>query len=146
MDLHQYKPMLQEKGALVGRILLALLFLTSGVNMFLGGIGNTAMYFENMGIPLAGLVVIIVIAVKIVGSICLIIGYKVEEAAFALLIFTSLTSLIDHRDTTDLNLWKNLSIIGGMLYVMAYGAGTGWKYEPKRKSAPEALPTNTTNY
>jgi len=141
MDIHQYKPLLQDKGVLIGRVLLALLFISTGVNMLLGGIGNTAMYFESMGVPLASLAVIIVIAVKIIAGISLLIGYKVEEAALALLVFTALTILVAHRDTADLNFWKNLSIMGGMFYVMAYGAGTGWKYSPKRRNSPEAPPS-----
>lgn len=127
MNLDQYKPLLRSKGTLLGRILLGLLFAFSGFGMLMGGVGNTAMYFESMGLPMAGLLAIIVILVKIGGGLALIAGYKAEEAAFALLIFTGLTILVAHRSYEDINLWKNLSIMGGMLYVMAYGAGEGWK-------------------
>lgn len=127
MNLDQYKPMLRSKGTLVGRVLLALLFVFSGVGMLIGGIGNTAMYFESMGLPMATLLAIAVIIIKIGGGLALMVGYRVEEAALALLIFTGLTILVAHRSVDDMGLWKNLSIMGGMLYVMAYGAGEGWK-------------------
>lgn len=127
MNLDQYKPMLRSKGTLLGRVLLALLFVFSGVGMLMGGIGNTAMYFDSMGLPMATLLAIVVIILKIGGGLALMAGYKVEEAALALLIFTGLTILVAHRSIDDMGLWKNLSIMGGMLYVMAYGAGTGWK-------------------
>ncbi|MCA9354767.1 MAG: DoxX family protein [Candidatus Kaiserbacteria bacterium] len=119
--------MLRTNGVLAGRFLLALLFVSSGVNMLLGGVGNTAMYFDSMGIPMATVAAVVIIALKIGAGLCLMLGVKVEEAALALFIFTGLTILIAHRDTADMNLWKNLSIMGGMLYVMAYGAGDGWK-------------------
>jgi putative oxidoreductase len=127
MNLNQYKPMLRSKGTLVGRVLLALLFVFSGVGMLMGGIGNTAMYFESMGLPMATLLAIAVIIVKIGGGLALAAGYRVEEAALALCIFTGLTILVAHRSIEDMGLWKNLSIMGGMLYVMAYGAGEGWR-------------------
>lgn len=127
MNLDQYKPMLRSKGTLLGRVLLALLFVFSGVGMLMGGIGNTAMYFDSMGLPMATLLAIVVIILKIGGGLALMAGYKVEEAALALLIFTGLTILVAHRSIDDMGLWKNLSIMGGMLYVMAYGAGAGWK-------------------
>jgi uncharacterized membrane protein YphA (DoxX/SURF4 family) len=38
-----------------------------------------------------------------------------------------LATLIAHTDINDINLFKNLAIIGGLLYVLAYGAGEGWK-------------------
>lgn len=124
--------MLQTKGVLAGRILLALLFVSSGVNMLMGGVANTAMYFESMGVPVAGLTAIVVIAVKIIAGAALIVGYKVEEAAAALFVFVGLTIFIAHLNTEDINLWKNLSIMGGLLYVMAYGAGDGWKLNIKK--------------
>lgn len=119
--------MLQSNGVLVGRVLLGLLFVYSGSGMLMGGIGNTAMYFASMGLPVASLLAVIVIALKISAGLCLMAGYKVEEAALALFIFTGLTIFVAHRSVEDINLWKNLSIMGGMIYVMAYGAGNGWR-------------------
>ncbi len=127
MNLHSYKPMLQSTGTLVGRILLALLFVSGGFNMLMGGVGNTGMYFDSLGLPIPVLLAAAVIALKIGAGLALMTGYKAEEAAFALFVFTGLTILIAHMDTADMGLWKNLSIMGGLLYVMAYGPGEGWK-------------------
>jgi len=127
MVFYNYKPILRKNGIVLGRFLLALLFVYSGVNMLLGGISNTTGYFDSIGIPMAGIAALLVIAVHIGGGICLMLGVKTEEAALTLLVFTVLTILFVHRDTTDMHLWKNLSIIGGLFYVMAYGAGDGWR-------------------
>ncbi len=94
--------------------------------MLLGGVGNSAMYFENIGLPMPMILVILVIALKLVAGIALMVGYKTEEAAFGLFVFTALTIFIAHMSTADMSLWKNLSIMGGLLYVMAYGPGDGW--------------------
>jgi len=136
MNLNAYKPFLQTNGVLLGRFLLALLFVYSGTGMLMGGVGNTAAYFESMGIPMASLVAVLVIAVKIGGGLCMMLGVKVEEAALALFIFTGLTIFIAHRDTADMGLWKNLSIMGGLLYAMAYGAGHGWTLKSKATGSP----------
>lgn len=127
MNLHSYKPMLKRNGTLVGRVLLALLFVSSGFNMLMGGVGNTGMYFESLGLPIPALLAAAVIALKLAAGLALMAGYKAEEAALALFIFTGLTILVAHTDTADMGLWKNLSIMGGLLYVMAYGPGEGWK-------------------
>lgn len=134
--LESYKPMLRTTGTLVGRFLLALLFVSSGVNMLLGGIGNTAMYFDSVGVPMASIMAVVVIALKIGAGGALMLGYKAEEAAAALFIFTALTIYIAHMDPQDMNLWKNLSIMGGLLYVMAYGPGEGWTMGGKKAAMP----------
>lgn len=141
MSLETYKPTLRSNGVLAGRFLLALLFVSSGINMLLGGIGNTAAYFESMGLPMAFILAILIVALKIGAGGAMMLGYKVEEAALALFIFTGLTILIAHRDTADINLWKNLAIMGGLLYAMAYGAGEGWKLK-----AGMGNNSSTTNY
>jgi uncharacterized membrane protein YphA (DoxX/SURF4 family) len=53
----------------------------------------------------------------------LMVGYRVGVAASALILFTLGTTLIAHMDPNDTNLFKNLAIVGGLLYVVAYGKG-----------------------
>ena len=119
--------MLQTKGTLLGRFLMGLLFVSTGTSMLLGGISNTGMFFESYGLPMPVVLAVIVIAVKLIAGAAMMVGYKTEEAAVALFIFTGLTIFVAHLNTSDINLWKNLAIMGGLLYVMAYGPGDGWK-------------------
>ena len=119
--------MLQSNGVLLGRFLLGLLFFSSGVNILMGGVGNTSAYFESLGLPMAMLLTYAVLALKLVAGGGLMLGWKVEECATALFVFTLLTIFIAHRSMEDVNLWKNLAIMGGLLYAMAYGAGNGWR-------------------
>ncbi len=55
--------------------------------LFMQGPANVAMFFDSLGIPLAGLVAWLVIALKLGAGGALMIGYKVEEAAAALILF-----------------------------------------------------------
>jgi len=113
----------QTKGIVIGRILIGLLFFGSGLGMLMSGPANTAAYFESIGLPLAGILVWLVIVLKIVAGGAIIIGKHVGQAAALLAAFTFLTILVAHRDPSDPGMFKNLAIIGGLLYVMGYGAG-----------------------
>lgn len=121
---------MRTHGTMLGRMLIGLLFFWSGISIIIGGPANTAMYFASVGVPLASLAVWPVIALKLAAGGALIAGYRVGIAAGALIIFTLLATLFAHVNIEDVNLFKNLAIVGGLLYVMAYGAGEGWKYSP----------------
>lgn len=117
--------MVQTKGVVIGRMLMGLLFLSAGVGMLMaeGGPAASVGFYESVGLPMAGLMVWLVVAIKIVAGGLLILGKHVGNAACALIVFTALATLLAHRDLADMNLFKNLAIIGGLLYVMAFGAG-----------------------
>lgn len=109
---------------LAGRILLASLFLLSG----LGKIGNysaTAAYMSSAGVPAALLP--LVIATEVGGAISIIVGWKTRVTAFLLAGFTLVTALIFHTNFADqlqmVMFWKNVSIAGAFLLLVANGAG-----------------------
>lgn len=114
-------------GTLLGRMLMGLLFFFSGVGILMQGTGNTIGFFESLGLPLAGLLVWVVLAIKLGAGGALMIGYRVGLAAAALIVFTLAATLVAHMNIEDPGLWKNLAVIGGLLYVIAYGPGEGWK-------------------
>lgn len=120
---------MQTKGVVVGRVLLGLLFLVAGLGMFMadGGPAASAGFYTMVGLPMAGVVVWLVAILKVVAGGMLIIGRNVGCAAGALAAFTLLATLLAHRDIADpdqlMAALKNLAIIGGMLYVVAFGAG-----------------------
>jgi uncharacterized membrane protein YphA (DoxX/SURF4 family) len=64
-----------------------------------------------------------VIVFKIVAGGSVMLGKRVVIAASALIIFTLLTTVIAHRDFADPNLFKNLAIVGGLLYLVSFGPG-----------------------
>lgn len=109
---------------LAGRGGLALLFLLSGVHK-LGDYVGTEGYMEAMGVP--GGLLPLVVAVELVASIALIIGWQTRLSALALAGFTVLATMIFHKDFGDqaqmILLLKNIAVCGGLLVVFANGAG-----------------------
>lgn len=118
------RDLVRDKGTKLGRILMGLLFFASGATMLLmQGPSNVAGYFASLGLPMSGVLVYLVIALKLVAGGAIMAGVRVGLAAAALISFTALATIIAHRDFADPNLFKNLAIIGGLLYLMAYGPG-----------------------
>ena len=114
----------QDLAAPVGRILLALMFLLAGLNKISGYAGMQG-YMESMGVP--GALLPLVIALEVLGGITLMLGWHTRITAFLLAGFTLLATLIFHSNLGDqtqmLFFMKNLSIAGGLLLVVAHGAG-----------------------
>lgn len=121
------RDLVRDKGTKLGRILIGFLFFMSGVGIILGGPAATASWYDAAGIPLAGLVVWLVVLLKIGAGTAIMIGKRVGLASALLIGFTILATLIAHMDFSDpmqlTQALKNLAIIGGLLYLMAYGPG-----------------------
>ncbi len=118
-------------GPFAGRILLALIFVISGFGK-LTGFEGTVGYIASKGLPLPQLAAAGAIAVELVGGILLVVGWQTRWAATALFLFLIPTTLMFHAfwavegrgaGMEQIQFMKNLCIMGGMLYVMAFGAG-----------------------
>lgn len=109
---------------LAGRVLLALLFLLSGLGK-IGAYGATAGYMAAMGVP--GALLPAVIATEVLGAIAIIIGWQTRVVAFLLAGFSLISALIFHRNLADqiqmIMFFKNIAIAGGFLLLVANGAG-----------------------
>lgn len=115
----------------VGRTLLALIFIMSGINK-IGGYAGTQGYMEAFGVP--GLLLPAVIALEIVGGIALLVGWQARVSALLLAGFTLLAGVLFHlipsfsmegmaAQGEMIGFLKNVSITGGLLMVFALGAG-----------------------
>jgi len=118
-------------GPFAGRILLALIFVISGFGKIMGFEGTVG-YIASKGMPLPQLAAVGAIAVELIGGILLIVGWQTRWAATAIFLFLIPTTLIFHpfwvvtggaAQMEQIQFMKNLCIMGGMLYVMAFGAG-----------------------
>jgi len=121
----------KDWAALVGRILLAGIFVMSGFNK-IGGFAGTAGYIASKGLPLPEVGAATAIAVELVGGLMLVAGLKARLAALAIFVFLIPTTFLFHaywqlppeKQMVDfLMFWKNLSIMGGLLMVFAMGPG-----------------------
>lgn len=116
----------QDALALVGRLLLAALFILAGVNK-IGAAEGTIGYIASVGLPLAEPIYYATVAIEIVGGLMLAVGFKARYAAAALGLFSIAAAVLFHADFADQNqmtaFLKNLSIGGGMFFVAAFGPG-----------------------
>ena len=117
--------------ALVGRVLLALMFVWAGFGKIIGYEG-TAGWMASAGMPMVGVFLPLAILLELGGGIALIVGWKARWVALALAGFTLVASLIFHNFwamtgdavmTNTLFFYKNVAVIGGMLMVFAFGPG-----------------------
>ncbi len=125
--MNSVERVLRDNGAMVGRMLIGLLFVFSGIGIVLNGVGGLESMLVSRGLPMAALLAWVVIIVKVGAGAALMLGYRTRDAAMALLVFTGLATLLYHLNLEDINLFKNLAIVGGLLYVYVYGPGDGWK-------------------
>jgi len=110
--------------ALIGRLLLAALFLLEGWSK-LRGYGPAAAYMERYSMP--ALLLPLVILVELGGGVLLAAGWQTRCAALALALFSIAAALIFHLNFTDrnqvLHFEKDLAIAGGLLALFAFGPG-----------------------
>src|SRR5262249_9240164 len=116
---------LDSSAELVGRVLLGPLFLLSGLSK-LGAYGAPAAYMSSSaGVP--GALLPAVIAVELLGSLAVIVGWKTRVAAALLAGFSLLAAFLFHNNFADqiqmIMFLKNVSIAGGFLLLVAKGAG-----------------------
>jgi putative oxidoreductase len=122
---------LNRFGPLAGRLLIALIFVLSGFGKITGFEGTVG-YIASKGLPLPQLAAIGAIVVELGGGILLVVGWKARWAAAAMFAFTVLATLIFHNfwavpadqaQNQMIHFMKNISILGGLLYVMVHGSG-----------------------
>ncbi|MEM7702975.1 MAG: DoxX family protein [Pseudomonadota bacterium] len=116
----------KDAAALVGRILLATIFILSGVSK-LGAVDGTIGYITSVGLPFAGAIFYAVVALEIAGGFALAFGIKPRLIAASLGAFSIMAAVIFHSDFSDQNqmihFLKNVAIAGGLFQVVAFGPG-----------------------
>lgn len=117
-------PALSDAAKLVGRILLALMFILGGWSK-IGGYAGTQQYMASAGVP--GFLLPLVILTELGGGLLVAVGYKTRWAALALAGFTLLATLLFHSNWAQpmqqMIFMKNLGVAGGFLVLFAAGAG-----------------------
>ena len=122
---------LNRFGPLAGRILIALIFVLSGFGKITGFEGTVG-YIVSKGLPLPQLAAVGAVIVELGAGIMLVLGWKARWAAAAMFVFTALAALIFHNfwavpadqaQNQMIHFMKNISILGGLLYVIVHGSG-----------------------
>lgn len=113
---------LQTWGHLIVRVFLSALFLFTGVQLVLN-FSDRVGFIETI-VPFAALVAVVVAAMKLLGGLSVLLGYKTEWGAWTLIVFVALTIVFVHNNMGELvTALKNLGLIGGLLLLIMYGAG-----------------------
>jgi putative oxidoreductase len=116
----------QDKIALVGRVLLAAIFVMSGLGKVAAPAASLA-YMKAAGLPFAPLGLAVAALIELGGGVALILGYRTRVAAAVLAAFALITALVFHSALSDQNqfihFFKNVAMAGGLLQVAAFGGG-----------------------
>ncbi|CAN7681867.1 DoxX family protein [Mesorhizobium sp. LjNodule214] len=111
---------------LLGRVLLAAIFLLSGFGK-LTAIAGTAGYFGSLGLPLPTVTAIVVGLIELLGGLAILVGFQTRIVAWVLAVFTVATGLVAHMNWADqmqmISFLKNLAIAGGFIALASSGAG-----------------------
>jgi putative oxidoreductase len=113
--------------SLIGRILLVLIFVNSGIGK-IGNFEGTAKYMAQYGMFMIPVFLVGAMFLELVGSFCVILGLFARFGALLLVIFLIPTTLIFHTDFADpiqkIMFMKNVSMLGGCVILLALGPGT----------------------
>ena len=122
----------RNSAELIGRALLATLFLLSGIGK-ITAYSAAAGYMASVGVP--GALLPLVIVVEILGSVAIVLGWQTRLVAVLLAGFTLMAGILFHNnfgDQTQMIMFlKNISITGAFLMLAANGAGR-WSMDARK--------------
>jgi putative oxidoreductase len=109
-----------------GRVLIGLPFAMAGLGK-LTTYGATTAVIASVGLPVPPLAYVVAVALELVGGLLLVAGYKVRPVAAALAVFSAVCAVYFHSNFADQNqmihFLKNVMLTGGLLQIVAFGAG-----------------------
>jgi putative oxidoreductase len=117
---------------LVGRLLIAALFIVAGIRKIMMWPMQVA-YFTKLGFPMPEAFTVLAIVIELGAAILLIVGWRTRLAAWLLALFVVIATFMAHRfwefdaaqQANQMNHFlKNLAIVGGLMFVAAFGPGT----------------------
>ncbi len=103
------------------RILLALIFVLSGYSKIMQFAGTQA-FIAKLGVPLPAVALFLAIVIELAGGLMVMAGYKVRWAAGIMFLYMIPITYYVHRHD-QIQILKNISIMGGLLLLVAGGAG-----------------------
>jgi putative oxidoreductase len=126
-----------------GRLLIGLPFAMSGLSK-LAAIGPTSEAIRAAGLPLPPLALALSVVVELGGGLLLVAGFQARIVASALALFSLATAVSFHSNFADQNqmihFLKNVMMAGGLLQIVAFGAGAlsidnrGAKADPEKST------------
>lgn len=127
---------------LIGRILVSVIFIASGLGKLAGFSMMTGMLAAK-GFPVPAVALGIAAAVEILGGLAVLLGFHTRVAAWILFLFLIPTTLAFHnfwafsgmeKMDNQAHFFKNVAIMGGLIFLAAFGAGA-YSIDNKRAAA-----------
>jgi putative oxidoreductase len=128
--------------ALIGRLLIAYLFVPAGWGKLVGFAG-TAGYIASKGLPLPELAAALSIAIELGLGLLVLVGWQTRWAALGLALFVAVITPLFHafwavpeaqQMMQKISFDKNVAIVGGLLLLVGFGAGR-WSIDGRRGQA-----------
>ena len=116
---------LHSTGALLGRFMLAFIFVAAGFEKVLGP-AATMQYMASAGMPksLVPELFVITVIIELIGGLLLMVGWHARLVAFIMFLWFIPVTIMFHVIPGQTIEWqKNLAIMGGLLLVAVYGPG-----------------------
>lgn len=124
---------------LLGRVLIALLFVPAGIQKITGFAGSVG-YAASAGMPMPQVAVAMGLVIEIGAGLAILLGWHTRWAALILGFFTLVASFFFHNFWAvpaeaammqQLLFWKNVALVGGLLGYAAHGAA-GWSMDGRK--------------
>jgi putative oxidoreductase len=130
----------------IGRVLIGVPFMMSGLSK-LTAYGATTALIAAAGLPFPPLAFAVAATVELGGGLLLVLGYRVRPVALVLAVFALATAVSFHSNFADQNqmihFLKNVMMAGGLLQIVAFGAGAisieQWSCKSGTHSASDAI-------
>jgi len=112
-------------------VLLATIFVISGFGK-IAGFEGTVGHIAQKGLPIPQVLALISILIEFGGGVALLLGWKARWVALAFMVFLIVITPIFHgfwgvspeqAMAQQINFMKNVSILGGMMLLFAFGPG-----------------------
>ena len=115
---------------LLGRILIAMVFIPAGIAKLTGFSGMSA-YMASKGLPMTDVLLVLTIMIELGGGIMILVGWRAAEAALVIFLFLIPVTIVFHGywniedpDGTQMRMfYKNVGIMGGLLCIAGLGSG-----------------------
>jgi len=115
----------ENTAALLGRVAMSVIFIHGGWGKLLAPAGTQALLASH-DLPLMQLGWILAVIVELGGGLAILFGLFTRPVGLVLAIWCLATALIAHTNFADRNqeihFLKNTAMMGGFLYVTAFGA------------------------
>jgi len=116
---------------LAGRLLISSIFIFSGLGKLAAHAAMVG-FAASKGLPAPDLAIWLAAAIEIFGGLAILLGFQTRIAAWVLFLYLIPVSLVFHnfwalqgmeRMDNQIHLFKNVAIMGGLLFVATFGAG-----------------------